>query len=63
VPAFIVEPQPHQIFRVVGQGELAAQVVGRARADAKVCADGGDPVLVAQGGACAPAVAELFLLV
>jgi hypothetical protein len=47
----------------VGQGELAAQVVGLAGADAKVGADGGDPVLVAQAGARGPAVAELRLLV
>ena len=47
----------------VGERELAAQVVGLAGADAEVCADGGDPVLVAQAGAGGPAVAELLLLV
>jgi hypothetical protein len=47
----------------VGEGELAAQVVGLAGADAEVGADGGDPVLVAQAGARCPAVAELLLLV
>src|SRR3954454_3527117 len=47
----------------VGEGELAAQVVGLACADAEVGADGDDPVGVAQAGAGGPAVAELLLLV
>ena len=48
---------------LVGERELAAQVVRLARGDAEVGADGGDPVVLAQAGARGPAVAELFLLV
>ena len=45
------------------QGELAAKVVRPLRGDAKVGADGGDPVGLAQAGASLPAVLELLLLV
>ena len=47
----------------VGEGELAAQAVSLAGADAEVGADDGHPVGVGQSGAGLPAVAELLLLV
>ena len=47
----------------VGEGELAAQAVALAGADAEVGADDGHPVGVGQPGARLPAVAELLLLV
>ena len=47
----------------VGQGELAAEVVGFLGADPQVGAHRGDSVLVAQPGARQPAVGELVLLI
>ena len=47
----------------VGEGELAAQAVALAGADAEVGADDGHPVGVGQPGAGLPAVAELLVLV
>jgi hypothetical protein len=47
----------------LGEGELAAQAVALARADAEVGADDGHPVGLGQPGPGLPAVAELLLLV
>ena len=47
----------------VRERELAAEVVRLLGGDAEVGADGGDAVVLAQAGACGPAVAELLLLV
>ena len=48
---------------LVGERELAAEVVCALGADPEVGEDSGDPVLVAHAGAGRPAVAELVLLV
>ena len=48
---------------LVGERQLAAEVVRALGADPEVGADGGDPVVLAQAGAGLPAVAELLLLV
>ena len=48
---------------LLGEGELAAEVVRALGGDPEVGADGEDPLVLAQAGACLPAVGELLLLV
>jgi hypothetical protein len=47
----------------LGEGELAAQVVGALGGDAEVGADGEDALVFREAGAGVPAVGELLLLV